>query len=72
MTIEIFFHSTSTPKKVENVDAIYTKGALLCVQRHNRDIQAYPFCNIFSVCYKHQPHTGSSRKDGKPRPRDKG
>jgi hypothetical protein len=29
---------------------------------HNRQIQAYPFCNIFSVCYEHQAHTGSTRK----------
>jgi hypothetical protein len=62
MTIEIFFHTTSTPKEIKNVDAIYSKGALLCVQLHNRQIQAYPFCNIFSVCYEHQAHTGSTRK----------
>jgi hypothetical protein len=62
MFIEILFHTSSTPKRIEDVDAIYTKGGLLCIQLTNAQVQAYPLINIFSICYEHQPHLGSTRK----------
>lgn len=61
MTIEIIFHTTSTPKKCKNVDAVYTKGGLVCVQYKNRLIVKYPLCNVFSIASYHGKHLGSTR-----------
>lgn len=58
MEIEIIFHSSSTPKRVEDVSSLYTKGDLLCV-RVGDFIYKYPLVNVFSVCHKHGPHWGS-------------
>jgi len=60
--IEIIFHSSSKPKKCENVDAVYTKGSLLCVQYSDGMIVKYPLLNVFSVAGMHGPHWGSTRE----------
>jgi hypothetical protein len=31
MDVEILFHTSSAPKIIENVQAVYTKDALLCI-----------------------------------------
>jgi|WetSurMetagenome_2_1015567.scaffolds.fasta_scaffold1209705_1 hypothetical protein len=61
MEVEIIFMSSSTPKKITGVDAVYTKDALLCVQVGEM-IMKYPLCNVFSVCHPHGPHWGTGRK----------
>ena len=61
MGVEIIFMSSSTPKKITGVDAVYTKDALLCVQVGEM-IMKYPLCNVFSVCHPHGPHWGTGRK----------
>jgi len=61
MKIEIIFKSSSTPKVVRKVEAVYTKGALLCVQLKDGLIIKYPLENVFSVAHKHGKHLGSSR-----------
>ena len=63
MQVEILFHSSSTPKKIE-ANAVYTKGALLCVElADNRTILKYPLCNVFSVAHEHGDHMGTSKKE---------
>lgn len=63
MEVEILFQSSSTPKKI-NARAVYTKGALLCVEVESEDrvIIKYPLCNIFSIAHKHGGHIGSEKK----------
>ncbi len=61
MKIEIIFHSSSTPKKCKDVEAVYTKGGLLCIQYANHLIVKYPLCNVFSVAHNHGPHLGSTQ-----------
>ena len=61
MKIEIIFHTSSTPKRVKNVEAVYTKGDLLCVQLTNRLLVKYPLCNIFSISHYHGKHLGSTK-----------
>lgn len=61
MKVEIIFHSSSTPKIVKRVYAVYTKGALLCVQRRDGLIIKYPLENVFSVAHKHGKHAGSEQ-----------
>lgn len=61
MTVEIIFHTSSTPKKHEDVDAIYTKGGLLCIQHKNGLIMGYPLLNVFSVASEHHKHLGTTR-----------
>jgi len=61
MKIEILFHTSSTPKICREVVAVYTKGALLCIQYKSRLIVKYPLCNIFSVAHKHGPHLGTTQ-----------
>ena len=61
MYVEVIFMSSSTPKKFENADAVYTKDGLLCIQVGD-DIMKYPLCNVFSVCHPHGQHLGTSRK----------
>jgi hypothetical protein len=67
MRVEILFHTSSTPKVVE-AQAVYTKGALLCIELDdNKTILKYPLCNVFSVAHEHGDHMGTSkdvRKDG--------
>lgn len=60
--IEILFHSSSAPKRCKGVIAVYTKGALLCVQYKDGMISKYPLCNVFSVSGRHGPHWGSTRE----------
>lgn len=62
MEIEIIFHSSSTPKKCDKVEAVYTKGGFCCVQYEDRLLVKYPLCNIFSVACIHQPHLGSTKR----------
>ena len=62
MDIEIIFMSSSTPKKISGVDAVYTKGGLLCVQV-GRMIYKYPLLNVFSVCHEHGHHWGTGMKE---------
>ena len=59
MEVEIIFLSSSTPKRIEDVKAVYTKGDLLCI-RKGEWLYKYPLCNVFSVCHKHGPHWGSA------------
>ncbi len=66
MKVEIIFCSSSTPKVCENVEALYTKGGLLCVQYQDGLIVRYPLVNVFSTANYHGPHLGSSRKEPKP------
>ena len=61
MKIEILFHSASTPKICKNVDTVYTKGGLLCVQYKDRLIVKYPLLNIFSVAHYHGRHLGTTK-----------
>ena len=61
MKIEILFHTSSTPKICRGVVAVYTKGALLCIQYKSRLIVKYPLCNIFSVAHKHGHHLGTTQ-----------
>ncbi len=58
--IEIIFCSTSAPKKCKDVIAVYTKGALLCIQYKDGLIMKYPLCNVFSIAGHHKPHLGST------------
>ena len=66
MKIEIIFHSSSTPKQIKKVKAIYTKGGFCCVQvgrkRKADMLQKYPMENVFSVCHKHGFHWGTGQK----------
>jgi hypothetical protein len=63
MDIEIIFHSSSTPKKMK-AHAVYTKGALLCVELEDDGptIVKYPLCNVFSIAHKHGGHLGTSKR----------
>lgn len=63
MKIEIIFHTSSTPKRIKKVYAVYTKGGLLCIQMNNGQIQKYPLVNVFSIVHKHGKHAGTGRKD---------
>lgn len=67
MRVEILFHSSSTPKVI-NAQAVYTKGALLCVEwapdaRGRTLITKYPLVNVFSVSHHHGRHLGTTKKD---------
>ena len=62
-TLQIIFHSSSTPKVCPDVDAHYTKGGMFCVQYSSGLIVAYPLANLFSVAYWHGQHLGSGRKE---------
>lgn len=62
MQVDIVFKTSSTPKVVDG-DAVYTKGALLCVETRDGLILKYPLCNVFSVTHDHQPHRGSSKTE---------
>lgn len=57
--VEILFHTSSSPKRVMAV-AVYTKDALLCVQRADGLILKYPLLNVFHVARFHGEHAGSS------------
>ena len=61
MKVEILFHTSSTPKKCNDVDGVYTKDSLLCVQYTDGLIVKYPLCNIFSVAHYHGPHLGTTK-----------
>ena len=61
MRVEIFFHTSSTPKIVE-ANAVYTKDALLCVELDDsKTILKYPLINVFSIAHDHGDHIGSSK-----------
>ena len=59
--VEIIFHTSSTPKKMDDVYAVYTKDGLLCIQHNNGLIMKYPLCNVFSVAQWHKNHAGTTR-----------
>ena len=61
MEAEIIFHSSSTPKKLKGIHALYTKGGLLCVQMEDGLIIKYPLMNIFSVAHYHGKHLGTTK-----------
>ncbi len=65
MKVEILFHTSSTPKTMDDVLAIYTKGGLLCIQRSKYLIERYPLCNVFSVTNFHQPHLGCENQESR-------
>ena len=56
--VEILFNSSSTPKFIKDVSAVFTKDGLLVV-RVDEWLYKYPLCNVFSVVHKHGPHWGS-------------
>jgi len=56
--VEILFMSSSTPKRIENAEAVFTKDGLLVV-RVDEYLYKYPLCNVFSIVHKHVPHWGS-------------
>ncbi len=58
--VEILFHTSSSPKVIENALAVYTKDALLCIQLTDDMIIKYPLMNVFSVCHKHGEHWGAN------------
>ena len=60
--VEILFHTSSSPKRIKAV-AVYTKDALLCIQRKDGLILKYPLLNVFQVAHKHGAHAGSSVKE---------
>ena len=60
--VEILFHTSSSPKKIKAV-AVYTKDALLCIQRADGMILKYPLLNVFQVAHRHGAHVGSSIKE---------
>ena len=51
MKAEVTFHTSSTPKKFENVYAVYTKGGLACIHNIDNMILKYPLCNIYSIIH---------------------
>ena len=61
MKVEIIFHSSSTPKKCKNVEAVYTTGELLIVQYNNGLLMKYPLHNVFSIAHQHGNHLGSTK-----------
>lgn len=62
MEVEILFHSSSTPKIIE-ATAVYTKGALLCIELADSNvIIKYPLVNVFSVAHEHGFHLGTSKE----------
>lgn len=63
MRVEILFHTSSTPKVMDNVYAVYTKDALCCLQLEDGMIIKYPLCNIFSIAHPHGPHLGTTRHE---------
>lgn len=63
MKVDIMFHSTSAPKMCDNIDSVYTKGELLCVQHSNGLLMKYPLLNVFSVAQFHMKHLGTTRSD---------
>jgi len=62
MKVQILFHTSSTPKKIKKVYAVYTKDQLLCVQLKSGLILKYPLLNVFCVSHKHGKHHGSRWK----------
>jgi hypothetical protein len=62
MKVEIIFHTSSTPKIIEDAYAVYTKGDLCCVQLKSGIIIKYPLCNIFSIAHEHGEHLGTTKK----------
>jgi len=65
MKIEILFHTSSSPKIVKKVKAVYTKDALVCVQLKSGLIIKYPLLNIFSISHYYGKHLGTSCKKRK-------
>lgn len=61
MKVEIIFHTSSTPKKCNDVEAVYTKGGLLVVQHKDGLIMKYPLCNVFSIAGHHGKHLGTTK-----------
>lgn len=64
MRVDIIFDSSTTAKIVPDATAVYSKGALLCVELEGGLITAYPLCKVFSVTYQHQDHRGSTKAKG--------
>ena len=62
MKIEIIFHTSSRPKICNDVDEVYTKGELLCIQHNNGLIMKYPLLNVFSIANYHCEHLGTTRE----------
>ncbi len=62
MKLEIIFQNASTPLVRDDVEAVYTKGSLLCVQLKDGLILKYPLVNVFSVAHRHQSHLGTIQK----------
>lgn len=63
MEVEIIFNLSCKPKRCKNVDDIYTKGDLLCIQYKDGLIMRYPLINVFSIATYHQPHLGTTRNE---------
>ena len=62
MIAEIIFKDSCRPLEIE-VEDIYTKGGLLCLQLPGGMIRRYPIGIIWSITSPHQCHIGSTRKN---------
>ena len=74
MDIEIIFDTSSAPKIIENVEAVYTKGNLVCIQYFGpytgtipkykgkilRQMLKYPDCKIHHIWHPHGDHGGTN------------
>lgn len=65
--IEIIFHTASSPKVCKDVDTVYTKGGLLCIQHTGGLLMKYPLLNVFSIAQYHGKHLGTTRTNDKTR-----
>lgn len=64
--VEILFHTSSSPKRLM-VIAVYTKDALLCLQRKDGIIIKYPLMNIFQIAHRHGSHVASNVQEYLPK-----
>lgn len=51
---------------IDDVVSVYTKDALLCIQRENGLIIKYPLLNIFQIAHMHGGHAGSAVEEKLP------
>ena len=61
---EILFKTSTGPKRLKNVKAMYTKGTYTCFSfTDSKLLLKYTTENIFSICSNHREHAGSSSKE---------
>lgn len=66
MKIQVLFHTSSSPKVVRHVTAVYVKAGLVCVElkpdaKGRVLILKWPVCNIFQIAHHHGKHWGSGK-----------